>query len=480
MNAAYWQTPDGTLWLFGGKNGDIGNYYLGDLWKYANGVWTWMSGSSSFGYGGSAGSKGVFSLTNAPPALTDACSASDGNLLYLYGGFERWSASSKLWVYNTTSNMWAWLDDSLPSRRLSSCWVNRTDGSFYVFAGSKSFYITEEFWKFNGTKWIRIGNATEGFYVGFGIPDSRNFPTPREGSFYWTANDNSFWLFGGSNQYGMQTAFFFIYVDFNDLWKYDGTWILIKGTQNATTYQGYYEVKGKPGPNNIPPGRYQPNGFYNSMTGFVAIFGGLGYVDFGRSFLNDVWEFDGTNWNFLSEGALSPDRVGVFENSLTSSLPGRFGAAGWLLNGNAIIYGGFGYSALPLQKHLGDMWQIDFSSFLKIPLTSGQPVTSGKLTTSTIAPLTTSIAPLTSGVYPITSYSVTSGSSNIGTTGFITTGTPNPIVRNHPIILLTDFRAMVGSWNIKQVPHLMREVMEPRVLLHKAISQAFEAQAQLG
>jgi hypothetical protein len=67
--ATSWADETGNLWLFGGNgldNGGQGN--LNDLWKYGNGEWTWMSGSSSPDQIGAYGTLGTASPNNVPGA----------------------------------------------------------------------------------------------------------------------------------------------------------------------------------------------------------------------------------------------------------------------------------------------------------------------------------------------------------------------------------------------------------------------------
>lgn len=96
-SALGWIDASGNLWLFGGFGFDSTpgpNLVFGDmddLWKYAGGKWTWVSGSDLAGQIGSYGTKGKADPSNVPGARDSSVSwiDSSGNL-WLFGGSDIW------------------------------------------------------------------------------------------------------------------------------------------------------------------------------------------------------------------------------------------------------------------------------------------------------------------------------------------------------------------------------------------------------
>jgi hypothetical protein len=83
--AISWADSEGNRWLFGGDNLALAAY--NDLWKYSNGKWTWVGGSTQACQTGTYGTLGTPSATNVPGARTGSVGWADksGNL-WLFGG----------------------------------------------------------------------------------------------------------------------------------------------------------------------------------------------------------------------------------------------------------------------------------------------------------------------------------------------------------------------------------------------------------
>jgi hypothetical protein len=74
---------------------------LNDLWKYSDGQWTWISGSSVAMQSGTYGTQGTPAAGNVPTAREWAVGWTDtsGNL-WLFGGFNSSGADlNDLWEY---------------------------------------------------------------------------------------------------------------------------------------------------------------------------------------------------------------------------------------------------------------------------------------------------------------------------------------------------------------------------------------------
>ena len=81
--AVAFQFYSGSLYMFGGYGVDSNGLllgYLNDLWKFnpANGRWTWISGSNTFGAPGVYGTKGVAAAGNVPGARSYTSDGADG------------------------------------------------------------------------------------------------------------------------------------------------------------------------------------------------------------------------------------------------------------------------------------------------------------------------------------------------------------------------------------------------------------------
>ena len=85
--------------------------------------------------------------------------------------------------------------------------------------------------------------------------------------------------------YTLQIAHHFIAVLANDLWKYEvneNTWTWLSGG-NPSDRRGKYGEKGKASVENIPAGRTDAVGFYDSSTQEFWLFGGTPDREAGES-----------------------------------------------------------------------------------------------------------------------------------------------------------------------------------------------------
>jgi N-acetylneuraminic acid mutarotase len=189
---ATWQDAGGKVWLFGGAQVDAatpsGQDFFNDLWVFdpASGNWTWLAGSNGVpAAAAAAGTYGTLetpATNNYPGARAGAATWADGSgNLWMSGGFGYDSSTSQyylndLWLYNPTSQQWAWVGGSSTNS----------------------------------------GSGTAGVYGTLGTPAAGNQPGGRFAASGWTDSSGNFWLFGGLGLDGAGSPA----GDLNDLWVY--------------------------------------------------------------------------------------------------------------------------------------------------------------------------------------------------------------------------------------------------------------------
>ena len=307
--AVSWIDGTGNFWLFGG------GVYLNDLWKYSNGEWTWMSGSSASGQPGIYGTLRMPSPGNIPGGRSDAVGWADaaGNL-WLFGGVGEDStayiagALNDLWRYG--AGQWTWMggsnlanqpgsygtmgiaaiDNVPPARADSAAWTDAA-GSFWLFGGSGF----NDLWMYNSGEWTWVGGSDlldqSGTYGTLGVAAPGNIPGFRSSAATWIDASGNFWLFGGSDSVPYTAG------DLNDLWKYgagDWTWA---GGADTTNQAGTYGTKGTAASHNTPGGRFGASA-WTDTSGNLWLFGGDGLDSTGTNGpqgtggeLNDLWKY---------------------------------------------------------------------------------------------------------------------------------------------------------------------------------------------
>ena len=211
-----------------------------------------------------------------------------------------------------------------------------------------------------------IANAQSGF-------GPAGSPAPRLGATAWTDNSGNFWLFGGSDGNNF----------LNDLWEYNPSALhpvtSVNPTNTYTTTEGTWTfVAGTTlvdQPGNYTTAPLAPGARTNAVTwvdasGNFWLFGGFGYD--GQSilgFLNDLWEYTGGTWVFVSGGNTSKaNQNGIYGTQGTAAsanMPGgRQEAAGWAdTSGNLWLFGGEGEDSLGTTNGiLNDLWVYNITS----------------------------------------------------------------------------------------------------------------------
>ena len=324
---------DGDLWLFGGggidKNGYFGN--LNDLWKFkiATNEWTWVHGSDVINQAGVYGTKGVSSINNLPGARSNSTilKDSDGNLILFGGnGYDATGTSSylnDLWKFNFATKQWTWL------------------------SGNNNY-------------------QKAGVYGIKGVSSSNNLPGARIFPISWTDKSGYLWLYGG---YGYDKNGKSGYL--SDLWVYSSVlneWKWVSGSENINQI-GVYGTKGVASVNNLPGGRRGSNS-WTDKSGFLWLFGGLGYDKNGTfGYLNDVWKYNSlTNeWTWIGgSDVINQNAVyGSLGIAAASNVPGaRWYSTTWVdsTTNTVWLYGGSGYIEDGTFGNLNDLWKFNIST----------------------------------------------------------------------------------------------------------------------
>lgn len=170
-------------------------------------------------------------------------------------------------------------------------------------------------------------------------------PPARLGAATWTDTAGNLWLFGGSDGANYR----------NDLWEFNasalsadftataGVWTWQSGSATAAVDQnGIYPPSANP-----YPGARTNAVSWTDGSGNFWLFGGFGKDGAGTlGFLNDLWEYTGGTWTFISGSSLA-NQVGIYGTpgmaSGTNAPGGRQEAVGWAdAAGNLWLFGGEG------------------------------------------------------------------------------------------------------------------------------------------
>ncbi len=259
--ASGWADPSGNLWLFGGLGvasvsscpNDTCAGLMNDLWRYDNGMWTWMAGSNLANQYGTYGTLGTPAPRNTPGERSGAAVWTDasGNL-WLFGGLGVGASTNggcvggspcvlnDLWKFSPALNEWTWMggpdeanepgvygtqgvaapSNLPPPRNNATAWTD-SSGNVWLFGG---LLVNEynDLWKYSNGEWTWVGGSTQvcqepGVYGTLGVPSAANYPGARMGAVGWTDKSGNLWLFGGAitycNGYNSTTKL-------NDLWEY--------------------------------------------------------------------------------------------------------------------------------------------------------------------------------------------------------------------------------------------------------------------
>jgi len=315
-----WIDASGSFWLFGGDGFDsVGNNgFLNDLWKFSPGQWTWMGGADVIGQPGTYGAPGMAAPGNIPGAR---------------------------------NSMVRWTDAS---------------GNFWLFGGggydsNGTLGRLNDLWEYASGQWAWMGGSNlvnqPGTYGTQGKPAAGNVPGARFHAVSWTDKSGNFWLFGGNVNALNSSGEFYL----NDLWEYNaGEWTWMDGS-STIDQPGMYGTQGTASAGNIPGSREQAFG-WTDASGNFWLFGGNGFDSTGSyGFLNDLWEYSGGQWTWVSGSNLA-NQTGTYGTEGTAApnnVPGaRNGGSSWIdASGNLWLFGGIFRDSSGQLEFLNDVWK---------------------------------------------------------------------------------------------------------------------------
>jgi N-acetylneuraminic acid mutarotase len=313
-----WIDSSGAFWIFGGSQAPTAqsDTYLNDLWKYSGGQWTWMSGSSSPNQSGIYGTLGVGSPDNVPGARN--------------GGAAWMDKSGNLWMF----------------------------GGLGLDASGRSEYLND-LWEYSAGEWIWMGGSNfgsqSGVYGTQGQASTANVPGARQPAASWVDSAGNFWVFGGG---GVDANGKTDYL--NDLWEYSrGQWTWISGS-DVVDQQGSYGAQGVAATTNVPGSRIEAIS-WTDASGNLWLFGGSPGPDGQFGLFNDLWEYSGGQWTWIS-GSNTVDQRGSYGSMGTAAagnVPGgRVSSASWAdASGDRWLFGGDGYDSMGEVGQLNDLWR---------------------------------------------------------------------------------------------------------------------------
>ena len=356
FHGASTQAQGCTLWNYKGVvTASVTNIVI----DCAHNDWTWIDGTKTAGVDGTP-QFGAFAttapttlpnpLTNTPGARYGGAGWTDqfGNL-FLFGG-TGWELTGKTppdTLSGAMNDMWVCVAIQ------DYCQWQLVGGYDPTVVGSGSTATT-------------IGKEIIAAAQQQGLPPAV-VPGGRLGTATWTDKSGNFWLFGGSDGHNFR----------NDLWEYntgaftgsnyttaEGQWSFVGGS-NLTDQPGSYS-------GTLVPGARTNAVTWTDSSGNFWLFGGYGYdgqTPAVLGALNDLWEYTGGNWVFVSGGnTTKANQNGIYGaqgTAAATNMPGgRQEAVGWAdASGNLWLFGGEGDDSVGTANGiLDDLWVYNITS----------------------------------------------------------------------------------------------------------------------
>jgi len=397
------------LYIYGGNvYTGAGSASYGDLWRYQNGEWVWISGSST------AGVSPVYSGgTLSPGAREWAKLWTDVNGdLWLFGGYGpdkdgNLGRLNDLWKYDVSADSWSWIKGSdtrdaistkgtqglaatanTPGGRIQSLVWQNAAGDVYLYGGlgissSGSLGRMNDFWKWDGNDWTWMAgtdalNDQGALSASPNSPDAGNYPGARSATCNW-GDDNGFYMYGGQ---GISSGGFG-YLD--QLWYYEassGHWAMLSG---STTAKDVLATYGEATDNDasVSPGNLRSAMMWSDGSD-VYVFGGVRWE--GSSYLrnNNLWHWDGNEWAWLKGGKNNSytsmiESAGSEFDASFEYLPSAKESSVYWSNGNSFyLFGGLSLASGSSQR-MSDLWVLEEgNSWDGSTWSKGGPVSSGE------------------------------------------------------------------------------------------------------
>jgi hypothetical protein len=360
FHSASTQSQGCTLWNYKGVvTGNVTNAVV----DCAHNDWTWIDGKQTAGPIG-APQYGAFPPT-APPTLPNPFTNTPGAR---YGAAGWTDKLGNLWLFG--GDGWE-LAGGTPQDTLNApmndLWVcvmfSGSDFCQWQLAGAYDPTVVTLPPPAQPTTvgMLIIANAQrEGQGGAYVSPGSVGTPAARLGASTWTDTTGNLWLFGGSDGSNYR----------NDLWEFNasalspdftakaGQWTWVSGS-SAVDQNGVYPPTANP-----YPGARTNAVSWTDAAGNFWLFGGFGKDSAGTlGLLNDLWEYTGGTWTFISGSNLA-NQVGIYGTpgvaSGTNAPGGRQEAVGWAdAAGNLWLFGGEGEdgnSPPTVNGILDDLW----------------------------------------------------------------------------------------------------------------------------
>jgi galactose oxidase-like protein len=351
-----------TLWNY---KGVVTTSVTSILVDCAHNDWTWIDGTNTAGVAGKP-QYGSFAAT-APPTLPNPFTNTPGTR---YGAAGWTDSFGSLFLFGGNGfELTGKTGPDTLNAAMNDLWV--CDMSFGDFCQWQLVGGYDATPVGSGPSATTVGKliiasaqneAQSGSYNGVG---AAGLPAARLGAAAWTDGSGNFWLFGGSDGNHF----------LNDLWEYDhsalspatytsteGVWTLKLGS-NSLDQPGSYTT------GTLTPGARTNAVTWTDSTGNLWLFGGYGYD--GQAppvlgYLNDLWEYTGGAWVFVSAGATNmANQNGIYGTQGTAAstnMPGgRQEAVGWAdASGNLWLFGGEGLDHTGTANGiLDDLWMFN-------------------------------------------------------------------------------------------------------------------------
>jgi hypothetical protein len=363
FHAASTQSQGCTLWNYKGVVTASVNSVVVDC---AHNDWTWIDGTKTAGTI-ALPQFGSFPSTQ-PPTVPNPFTNTPGAR---YGAAGWTDTAGNLWLFG--GDGWELTGNPQPdtlNAPMNDLWVCVMFGDFcqWQLVGGYDPTVIPATPPTTVGAQIILNAQHEGQGGAYISPGSAGAPAARLGAATWTDSAGNLWLFGGSDGGNY----------LNDLWEFNASTLSANFTAKAGqwTWQSgantqFVDQNGIYPPNANPyPGARTNAVSWTDGSGNFWLFGGFGKDGPGTlGFLNDLWEYSGGKWTFVSGSSLA-NQIGVYGTpgvaSATNAPGGRQEAVAWAdAAGNLWLFGGEGEDGNnppTANGILDDLWEYNIAA----------------------------------------------------------------------------------------------------------------------